>query len=83
MAKILTKSDIKFDGVTVYRETTFNSDTGKDETKWYVNIGYKVQTVEGEEYNRDKQIELTGTKLTTVKNFFTTIKNQIKTEEGL
>ena len=83
MGKTLTKSGIKFNEMRVSSETTLDPNTGNNVTKWYINVGYKVLTIEGEKYNRDKQIELKGTKLTTVKSFFTTIKNQILSEEGV
>ena len=75
---ILTKSDIKFDELRLFREKQ------PDETyKWYVNVGYKVLTAEGEEYNRDKQVELTGTRKTAAINFLTDLYNFLKAGEGI
>ena len=75
---VLTKSDIKFDELRLSRvlqpDNTF---------KWYVNVGYKVQTVEGEEYNRDKQIELTGARKTAAINFLTDLYDFLKAGEGI
>jgi len=75
---VLTKSDIKFDELRLYREPQSDGTY-----KWFITVGYKVQTQEGEEYNRDKQIELTGTQVTSAKNFLTNIYTQIKNEEGI
>jgi len=75
---VLTKSDIKFDSLRLFRE--LQEDTTY---KWYITVGYKVSTVEGEEYNRDKQIELTGARKTTAINFLTDLYNYIKTLEGI
>ena len=75
---ILTKIDIKFDSLRLFRELQ------EDLTyKWFITVGYKVITQEGETYNKDKVIELTGAKLTTAQNFLTSIYNQIKLEEGI
>jgi hypothetical protein len=82
LSKNLTKADVKFDGFRVSRVTTLD-DTLKEVTKWYVDVGYKVKTTEGEEYVKDKQIELDGDNLKTAQDFLTTIYNQIKTEEGI
>ena len=75
---ILTKQDIKFDQLKLFRgkqpDGTF---------KWFTGVGYRVTTVEGEEYTRDKQIELTGTQITTAKSFLADIYEQIKSEEGI
>lgn len=79
---ILTKSDVKFDEIRVFRVTTLD-DQGKEVTKWYVNVGYRVLTAEGEEFNRDKQIEIKGTNLTEAKAFFDKIVAAVKAEEGI
>ena len=74
----LTKQDIKFDELRLFREKQ------PDETyKWYVNVGYRVQTAEGEEYNRDKQVELTGARKTAAINFLTDLYNFLKAGEGI
>ena len=75
---ILTKSDIKFDELRLSR--VLQPD---DTYKWYVNVGYKVLTAEGEEYNRDKQVELTGTRKTAAINFLTDLYNFLKAGEGI
>ena len=74
----LTKSDIKFNELRLSRELQPD-----DTFKWYVNVGYRVQTVEGEEYNRDKQVELTGTRKTAAINFLTDLYNFLKAGEGI
>ena len=79
---ILTKQSIDFSEIRIFK-TIVTDDLGKQTTKWLVNIGYKVQTAEGEVYNKDKQIELSGVKLTTASSFFDSIKNQILGEEGI
>ena len=75
---ILTKSDIIFNELRLFRilrpDNTF---------KWYISVGYRVETTEGENYMKDKIIELTGTQITSAKNFLTNIHNQIKNEEGI
>ena len=80
---VLTKSDIKFDEIRILRQTIIDPATSESKITWYINVGYKVQTQEGEEYNKDRQIELTGANLTTIKNFFDTIKAELKGEEGI
>ena len=75
---ILTKTDIKFDVFGLFRELQ------PDGTyKWYVTVTYKVQTAEGEEYNRSKQIELTGARKTAAINFLTDLYNVLKAGEGI
>ena len=74
----LTKSDIKFNELRLSRELQPD-----DTFKWYVNVGYRVQTVEGEEYNRDKQVELTGTRKPAAINFLTDLYNFLKAGEGI
>ena len=74
----LTKSDIKFDELRLSREKQPD-----DTFKWYVNVGYKVLSVEGEEYNRDKQIELTGARKTAAINFLTDLYNFLKAGEEI
>ena len=75
---ILTKSDIKFDELRLSREKQPD-----DTFKWYVNVGYRVLTAEGEEYNRDKQVELTGTRKTAAINFLTDLHNLLKAGERI
>src|SRR4030042_251102 len=79
---ILTKSGIDFSEIRIFK-TIVTDDLGKQTTKWLVNVGYKVVSAEGESYNKDKQIELSGTKLTTASSFFDSIKSQILAEEGI
>ena len=75
---ILTKQDIKFDELRLSRELQ------PDATyKWYATVGYRVETVEGETYNRDKQIELTGARKTVAINFLTDLYNFLKAGEGI
>ena len=75
---ILTKQDIKFDDLRLSREKQPD-----DTFKWFVTVGYRVQTAEGEEYNRDKQVELTGTRKTDAINFLTDLYNFLKAGEGI
>ena len=75
---VLTKSDIKFDELRLSRVKQPD-----DTFKWYINVGYRVETAEGENYMKDKIIELTGTQITSAKNFLTNIYTQIKNEEGI
>ena len=75
---ILTKTDIKFDGLRLFR--VLQPD---DTYKWFITVSYKVLSAEGESYDKDKQIELTGTQITSAKNFLTNIYTQIKNEEGI
>jgi len=75
---ILTKQDIKFDEFRLFREKQPD-----DTYKWYVNVGYRVLTAEGEEYGRDKQVELTGTRKTAAINFLTDLYNFLKAGEGI
>jgi hypothetical protein len=79
---VLTKSGIDFSEIRIFK-TIVTDELGKQTTKWLVNVGYKVQTTEGEVYNKDKQIELSGAKMTTVSSFFDSIKSQILAEEGI
>lgn len=75
---LLTKTDIKFDELRLYRELQ------PDATyKWYATVGFKVITSEGETYNKDKVVELKGTQKTQAEAFLTNIYTQIKNEEIL
>lgn len=82
LTKQLTKADVTFNDFHVLKVIERDKEM-KEVTKWLVNVGYKVSTAEGEEYNRDKQIELTGTNKTTVSTFFNTLKAKIIAEEGI
>jgi len=75
---ILTKSDIKFDELRLFRQLQLDGTY-----KWFITVGYKVQTQEGEEYNRDRQIKLTGTQIVSASSFLANIYNQIKVEEKI
>lgn len=78
MPGTLTKSDVRFDEVRIYRIRQPD-----DSFIWYASVGYRVLTTEGEEYRKDRQIELTGTKKTAAKDFLVSIYDQVKTEEGI
>ena len=79
MVKILTKADVTFDELRVFRQLQPDGIT----YKWYITIGYDISTIEGEVIHRDKQIELSALQITTASNFLVNIKNQVKTEEGI
>lgn len=82
LSKILTKDTVDFNEFRVLKVTELDAQL-KEVIKWKVNVGYKVKTSEGEEYIKDRQIELTGTDKTTVSGFFDTLKAKIISEEGI
>lgn len=78
MGNVLTKADVKFDQLSLFRQLQ------PDETYiWYVIVGYTITTAEGEIINRDRRIGLTPTQANSAKTFLTNIYNQIKAEEGM
>lgn len=80
MAGTITKTDIAFDELRLYRELQPDGTT----YKWYVTVGYRVVTAEeGEDYQKSTQIELTATQKTRAKTFLTALYDQIKAEEGI
>ena len=79
MPSILTKSDIQFNEMRVYRTVDDAS-----VVHWWLTIGYTITTVEGETIRRDKQLEITAAaQKTTLGNWFSTIKTRILSEEGI
>ena len=70
MGQTLTKQNIKFDRISVYK--------GIDEG-WYVEVSYTVETAEGETILRGVTFEITNaSEKTSLANYFTTITNKIK-----
>lgn len=78
MPNILTKTDISFESVTVKRVPQPDNSY-----KFFVDVGYRVDTQEGEMYNKDRQKEATGIKLALVKDLFDSEKADIKKDEGV
>lgn len=74
----LTKKDIEFEQAVISR-----TPVGDGTFIWFVTIGYRVTTNEGESYNKSLQLELTGTRKTAAINFFSDIYAYIKTQEGI
>ena len=75
---ILTKTDVTFNDLRLSRELQLDSTY-----KWYVDVGYFVETQEGERYNKNKRVELTGARKTSAINFLTDLYGLIKTDEGI
>lgn len=78
MAVQLNKTGVTFPG---FRLSTFTDDGGV--AHYFLDVGYQVQTAEGEVIGRDVHVELNGAAKTTVANFFTTVTNTIKQKEGI
>ena len=79
MGNILTKIDLSFEEVRIYRqlEPLTLSYT------WHLTCGYNVITAEGETIHRDVLIDLSPAQKTKVVAFFAELKEQIKIQEGL
>lgn len=78
MGSTLTKTDIQFDQLSLFRQLQPGGTY-----IWYVIVGYTITTAEGEIINRDRRIGLTPTQTNSAKTFLTNIYNQIKSEEGM
>ncbi len=81
----LTKTGIEFDSFHVWRETRLEAvDAAPQEvTTWYISVGYRVTTAEGESWQRDITEELTGSIKTKASSLLTSIRNVILQKEGL
>jgi hypothetical protein len=79
MAVQLTKAGIEFDEFRVWRETTEVPPV----TTWYISVGYRVTTAEGETWQRDVTEELKGGIKTRASNLLAAIRDVILQKEGL
>mgnify|MGYP001580824639 CR=1 FL=1 len=80
MPSILTKSDIQFDEMRVYRTVDLDGTT----VHWWLTVGYDLTTIEGEIIHRDRRLEITAAgQKTTLNNWFSAIKTRILADEGI
>jgi hypothetical protein len=75
----LTKAGIEFDEFRVWRETTEVPPV----TTWYITVGYRVTTAEGETWQRDATEKLKGVIETQARDLLAAVRSVILKREGL
>lgn len=75
----LTKTGVEFDEFRVYRVLEGDPPT----TEWYITVGYRVLTEEGETWTRDVTEKLAGPIKTRASGLLTAIRTVILQREGI
>lgn len=81
----LTKTGVEFDEFRIYRETrvVLVGDEFQEVTTWYITVGYRVTTAEGETWQRNVTEELAGPIKTKAAELLADIRAVILQKEGL